>query len=244
MLSATDADDLCPSQDRPGRTQTWTGDALVDEGGNLMRRWAGLTIVATLVLTLLSGCSQIGGGGSSGDIYFGVSGPLTGPNAEYGQIWKKAFDIAVDEINAKGGIKGRKVQILFEDTQSDPKQSVVIAEKFVNDKRIVAEIGDFASPASMAASPIYERAGLVQYGFTNSHPDFTKGGNYMFSTAPNQADDAPFLAEYAVKDLGKKKLVLLHLNTDWGKTTADLFEARARELGATIVYRDAYLPEE
>ena len=208
-----------------------------------MRRWAGLTLVATLVLALVSGCSQVGGGGS-GDIYFGVSGPLTGPNAEYGQIWKKAFDIATEEINAKGGIKGRKVQILFEDTQSDPKQSVVVAEKFVNDKRIVAEIGDFASPASMAASPIYERGGLVQYGFTNSHPDFTKGGQYMFTTSPNQADDAPFLAQYAVQELGKKKLVLLHLNTDWGKTTADLFEARAKELGATIAYRDAYLPDE
>jgi branched-chain amino acid transport system substrate-binding protein len=208
-----------------------------------MRRWSALTILATLALVLVVGCTGASGG-NTGDIYFGVSGPLTGPNAEYGQIWKKAFDIATDEINAKGGIKGRKIQILFEDTQSDPKQSVVVAEKFVNDKRIVAEIGDFASPASMAASPTYQRAGLVQYGFTNSHPDFTKGGDYMFSTAPSQTDDAPFLAQYAVQDLGKKKLVLLHQNTDWGKTTADIFEARAKELGATIVYRDSYLPDD
>jgi branched-chain amino acid transport system substrate-binding protein len=209
-----------------------------------MRRWSGLPIVVALLLASVTGCSQFGGGSNSGDIYFGVSGPLTGPNAEYGQIWKKAFDIALDEINAKGGIKGRKVQILFEDTQSDPKQSVTVAEKFVNDKRIVAEIGDFSSPASMAASQIYERAGLVQFGFTNSHPDFTKGGSYMFSTAPNQTADAPFLANFAVNEIGKKKLVLLHQNTDWGKTTADLFEGKAKELGAQIVYRDAYLPDE
>src|SRR5688500_6285742 len=207
-----------------------------------MRRWSGLPIVVALLLAVVTGCSQVGGG--SGNIVFGVSGPLTGPNAEYGQIWKKAFDIAVEEVNAKGGIKGRKIEYQFEDTQSDPKQSVVVAEKFVNDKRIVAEIGDFSSPASMAASPIYERAGLVQFGFTNSHPDFTKGGNYMFSTAPNQTADAPFLANFAVNEIGKKKLVLLHQNTDWGKTTADLFEAKAKELGAQIVYRDAYLPDE
>src|SRR6266536_4592465 len=207
-----------------------------------MRRWSALTILVSMLLALATACTA--GGGNSGDIYFGVSGPLTGPNAEYGQIWKKAFDIALDEINAKGGIKGRKVQILFEDTQSDPKQSVPVAEKFVNDKRIVAEIGDFSSPASMAASSIYERNGLVQFGFTNSHPDFTKGGNYMFSTAPNQTADAPFLANFAVNEIGKKKLVLLHQNTDWGKTTADLFEGKAKELGATIVYRDAYLPDE
>src|SRR5687767_7013634 len=208
-----------------------------------MRRWSGLPIVIALLLAVVTGCSQMGGG-NSGNIVFGVSGPLTGPNAEYGQIWKKAFDIAVEEVNAKGGVKGRKIEYVFEDTQSDPKQSVVIAEKFVNDKRIVAELGDFASPASMAASPIYERAGLVQFGFTNSHPDFTKGGDFMFSTAPNQTDDAPFLANFTVNDLGKKKLALFHLNTDWGKTTTDLYEGRAKELGAQLVFRDAYLPDE
>jgi branched-chain amino acid transport system substrate-binding protein len=182
---------------------------------------------------------------ASGDpIVFGVGGPLTGDNAEYGRIWKQAIDLAVDEINGAGGVKGRKIQIVYEDTQSDPKQSVPVAQKFVADRRIVAEIGDFASPASMAASPIYERGGLVQYAFTSSHPDFTKGGQYMFTTAVSQKDDAPYLANFAVKDLGKKKLALLHLNTDWGKTTADLFEARAKELGAQIALRDAFLPTE
>jgi branched-chain amino acid transport system substrate-binding protein len=204
-------------------------------------RGFGLLVVASLLLVLASGCAQQQ---QSGDIYFGVSGPLTGDNAEYGRIWKKAMDLAVEEINGQGGIKGRKLQILFEDSQSDPKQSVTVAEKFANDKRIVAELGDFSSPASMAASPIYQRAGLLQFGFTNSHPDFTKGGDYMFSTAPNQRDDAPFLATYTIKDLGKKRIALLHLNTDWGKTTSDLYEARAKELGAEIVYRDAYLPTE
>jgi branched-chain amino acid transport system substrate-binding protein len=202
-------------------------------------RFFGVLTVASLLLVLAAGCTQ-----ASGDIFFGVSGPLTGNNAEYGQIWKKSFDIASEEINAAGGIKGRKLQILFEDSQSDPKQSVVVAEKFANDKRIVAEIGDFASPASMAASPIYQRTGLVQFGFTNSHPDFTKGGDFMFSTAPNQTDDAPFLASFTVNDLGKKKLALFHLNTDWGKTTTDLYEGRAKELGAQVVFRDAYLPDE
>ena len=203
-------------------------------------------LVLFVVLTLaVAGCGQLANvGGGGGDIWLGVGGPMTGDNAEYGRIWKKAIDLAVEEINAGGGIKGRKLQVDYQDTQSDPKQSVAVAQKFVEDKRIVAEIGDFASPASMAASPIYQRAGLVQYAFTSSHPDFTKGGDYMFSTAPSQKDDAPYLANFAVKDGGKKKLALLTLNTDWGKTTADLFEGRAKELGAQIVYRDSFLPTE
>src|SRR6187549_2212601 len=156
---------------------------------------------------------------SSEPIYLGVSGPLTGPNAQYGAQWKQGFDLALDEINGGGGIKGRPLAYVFEDTQSDPRQSVAVAQKFVADPKIVAELGDFASPASMAASPIYQRAGLVQFGFTNSHPDFTKGGDYMWSNSISQSDNAPILADYAIKDLGLKKLAVLHLNTDWGRTS-------------------------
>jgi hypothetical protein len=76
--------------------------------------------------------------------------------------------LALDELNGKGGINGRPFQYDFQDTQSDPKQSVVVAQKFVADSRIVAELADFSSTASMAASPIYQCAGLVQFGFSNS----------------------------------------------------------------------------
>src|SRR6476646_9102552 len=113
----------------------------------------------------------------------------TGPNAQYGAQWKMGFDLALDEINGGGGIKGRPLAYIFEDTQSDPRQSVAVAQKFVADPKIVAELGDFASPASMAASPIYQKAKLVQFGFTNSHPDFTKGGEFMFSLVLTQLQD-------------------------------------------------------
>lgn len=177
-------------------------------------------------------------------ILIGVSGPLTGQNAQYGAQWKKGFDLALDQINGSGGINGRPLQYIFEDTQADPKQAVAVAQKFVNDPRIVIELGDFASPASMAASPIYERAGLVQFGFTNSHPGFTKGGEYMWSNSISQADNAPILAEYAVTNLGLKRLAVLHLNTDWGRTSSDLFVAAVKERGGEVVAVEGYLPEE
>jgi branched-chain amino acid transport system substrate-binding protein len=177
-------------------------------------------------------------------IVIGVTGPLTGDNAEYGKQWRKGFDLALEEINANGGVKGRPLEYVFEDTQSDPKQTPPVAQKFVADSKIVAVIGDFSSPASMAASPIYQRAGLVQLGITNSHPDFTSTGNYIWSNTSNQRDDAPYLATLAVQELKKKRLAVLYLNTDWGKTTADLFISKAKELGAEIVAREAYLSNE
>src|SRR5882757_6910043 len=168
---------------------------------------------------------------TSEPILLGVSGPLTGPNAQYGTQWKQGFDLALDEILAAGGVNGRKLAYSFEDSQSDPRQSVAIAQKFVSDPRIVLELGDFSSPASMAASPIYQRAGLVQFGFTNSHPDFTKGGDFMWSTSVSQADEQPLLA-------------VLHLNTDWGRTSRDYFVNAAKEYGAEIAVTEGYIAEE
>jgi len=178
---------------------------------------------------------------SQEEVLIGVTGPLTGDSAEYGKIWRRGFDLALEEINAAGGVQGRPLNYVFEDTQSDPKQTPAVAQKFVSDPRIVAVIGDFSSPASMAASPIYQRAGLVQLGITNSHPDFTKTGDYIWSNSGSQEDDAPALAVLAVQDLGKKRLAVLHMNTDWGQTSADLFIEKAESLGAEIVLREAYL---
>ena len=177
-------------------------------------------------------------------ITMGVSGPLTGPNAQYGAQWKQGFDLALEEINTDGGIKGRPLTYVFEDTQSDPRQSVAVAQKFVANPKIVVELGDFASPASMAASPIYQRGKLVQFGFTNSHPDFTKGGDYMWSNSVSQADEQPLSAAFAVKRLGMKRIAVLHLNTDWGRTSKDIFVKAAKEDGAEIVATEGYMPDE
>jgi branched-chain amino acid transport system substrate-binding protein len=175
------------------------------------------------------------------ELVIGVSGPLTGPNAQYGSQWKASFDLAIELIAAAGG---PAVRYMFEDSQSDPRQSVTIAQKFVNDPSIVVEIGDFSSTASMAASPIYQRAKLVQFGMTNSHPDFTKGGDYMWSSSISQAEEQPNLADYAVNGLGLKKLAVLHLNTDWGTTAKNLFVKGAQDKGAEVVATEGFQPNE
>ena len=173
----------------------------------------------------------------------GVSGPLTGPNAQYGAQWKRGFDLALDEINGAGGVKGRPLAYTFEDSQSDPRQSVAVAQKFVGNPSIIIELGDFSSPASMAASPIYQRAKLVQFGFTNSHPDFTKGGTYMWSNSTDQAEEQPKLFDF-VAAVGLKRPAVLHLNTDWGRTAKDAFVKAADKAGVKPAAVEAYLPTE
>ena len=199
--------------------------------------------------TLLAGTAAAGAAAllrtrparADGAVTVGVSGPLTGPNAQYGVQWKASFDLAIEQVKADGG---PTLEYTFEDSQSDPRQSVAIAQKFVNDDRIVIEVGDFSSTASMAASPIYQRAKLVQFGQTNSHPDFTKGGDYMWSSSITQAEEQPNLADYAVNGLGLKKLAVLHLNTDWGTTAKNFFVKGAQDKGAEVVATEAFLPGE
>ncbi len=209
--------------------------------GGSRRGFLGLALSSLLALGV-AGAARAQATGEP--VLFGISGPLTGPAAQYGAQWKKGFDLALAEVNAKGGVNGRPLRYVFEDSQNDPRQAVAIAQKFVGDPKILVEVGDFASPTSMAATPIYQRGGLVQLGFTNSHPDFTKGGDYVWSNSPSQAEEAPLLADYAVKGLGLKRLAVLHLNTDWGRTSKDLFVKAAQDAGAQVVVAEGYLPDE
>ncbi|MBI1282606.1 MAG: ABC transporter substrate-binding protein [Anaerolineaceae bacterium] len=203
--------------------------------------------LSLLVIALLSvfGVATAQDATPSGDpIYIGVSGPLTGDLAQYGAQWKKGFDLALEEINGSGGVDGRPLEYIFEDSQSDPKQSVIVAQKFVDDERIVVELGDFSSTASMAASQIYTRGGLVQFGFTNSHPDFTKGSDYTWSTSVTQDQASPALADFAVTTLGLKKLAIFQIQNDWGKSTIQSFSKHVTDLGAEIVSTQPYLPDD
>lgn len=211
---------------------------------SVLREWQ-RWVVGAMGVVALAAAVQANAAPASGDpLYFGVSGPLTGQNAQYGAQWKAGFDLALEQINAGGGIHGRPLQYVFEDSQSDPRQAVAIAQKFVADRRVLIELGDFSSPASMAASPIYQRAGLVQFGFTNSHPEFTKGGDFIWSPSVSQADAQPLLADLAVKTEGLKRLAVLYLNTDWGRTSKDAFVTATKQRGAQVVATEGYQPDE
>lgn len=192
----------------------------------------------------LTGCSLVSSaseGTPTDTITFGVSAPKTGPLAEYGKYYDQGFQIALEEINAAGGIDGKKVSLVWEDSQSDPKQSVPIAQKFVADSSIIAELGDFSSGASMAATPVYQRAKLVQFGFTNSNPAFTAGGDRAWTTSITQDNYQRAYAKL-LKDYGKR-VAVLYQQTDWGRTSFDLFSKYAQEYGLTVVSSSAFNPE-
>ena len=137
---------------------------------NLRTRTLAAAAALTATALVAAGCASSSGGSTDADstepIVFGVSGPLTGNQAEYGENWQEGFAIALDEINGAGGINGREVQIDFQDSQGEASQATTIAQRFVSDDSVLAVMGDFSSATSMVASPIYQRAGLLQLGIT------------------------------------------------------------------------------
>lgn len=178
---------------------------------------------------------------AGGEVVIGVSAPLTGNYAEYGQLWKQAMDMAVEEINTQKVLGEQTLRLQYEDSQSDPKQSATIAKKLAGDNKVVAVIGDFSSSASLAGAPIYLSSKKVQLSPTASDPKFSLTGDYMFSIVGSQKAEAPFLAKHVVDDMGKKNIAVMYINNDWGSVTKDIFVQSAQEKGATIVEEQAFL---
>ena len=197
-------------------------------------------VLIPLLFALMLPLAAVPPAWSGEPIHIGLSAPLTGNFAEYGQNWQKAITLALEWINTSGGVNGRPIVIVAEDSKSDPKDSAAIAQKFTADRRIVAEIGDFSSTASMAAQPIYDQAGMVQLSPTTSHPKWAPGSVWSFGIVGTQAGEGPFMARYAVEKLGKKRIAVLHINNDWGIAAKDNFVQAAKELGAQILAIEAY----
>lgn len=193
------------------------------------------TALFALAIGVVTACGQTGSKTDSAqpkEIKFGLSAPLTGDRAQYGQSFSNSVKLAIEEYNAKN--PAVKVSLSEGDSKDDPKEAANIAQKFVDDKDIAAVIGDFSSTTSMAASPIYQRSGLVQLSPTSSHPDFTNAGDYIFRNVPTQKIDGAFIANFA-KELGFKKSATIYIQNDWGLSAKDNYENKFKEIGGEVV---------
>lgn len=199
--------------------------------------------LAGAVLMLLAGATAMSAMAAD-TVKIGLSAPLTGDWAEYGADFKRSCELVFDKVNAAGGVHGKQLVLVVEDSRGDPKEAVLIAEKFVADPEIIAEIGDFSSSCCMAAAPVYEGAQMVQLSPTSSHNDFTKKGEFMFRVVATQAQEGPFNARWAVNDLGKKKIATIYINNDWGVNANEYFVKAAKGLGAEILTEEGFVPGE
>ncbi len=140
-------------------------------------------------------------------IKLGTIFSITGPLGFIGTPQKEAFTAMIDDINAKGGVLGRPIELFYEDDKSVPTNAVIAATKLIKDKKVMAICGTSMSDAALAIAPLCEQEKIP---FINSGPAKMPFKKFIFSTGPGDVRGASHLLEYAVKDLGAKKIALLY----------------------------------
>lgn len=180
------------------------------------------------------------GSAKSDVIKVGVAVPLTGASAEDGNAIKNGVKLAAKEINAKGGINNKKVELVIEDDKGDPSEAATVANKLAQDKDVLAIVGHFNSSCTLAAAPIYNQTGVVSVSPGSSAAAVSKAGPYTFRVITTDAVQGASLMDWAVKDLGYKNIAVLYENTDYGSGLADVITKSASELKVNIVAKEAY----
>ncbi|KAM9863260.1 branched-chain amino acid ABC transporter substrate-binding protein [Leucobacter sp. BZR 635] len=207
------------------------------------KRLATLGAIAAAAALVLSGCSGglaggDGGGSSDGPIKLGMLAPFSGSEAAFGDYMKFGAQLAIDEINADGGVDGRDLELVTEDDGCDATQAVSAANKLVS-AGVHASVGGYCSGATLPTLPVFEAAGVpMVIPAANSTKLVGQGAFLINGTGTQQAAAAIAYAE----KLGSKNVVLIDDNTDYSVDLANSFEEQAGDLN--IVKRESVNPDE
>ena len=142
-------------------------------------------------------------------IKLGHYGSLTGKDGAFGAATRKGVLLAIDEINAKGGVLGRPLQYLVEDTQSKAGEAVTAVKKLISRDKVVAVIGANASATSLEAAPICQNAKIPMMAISSTNPRVTEVGDYIFRICFIDPFQGAVLAKFAATSLHAKRVALL-----------------------------------
>ncbi len=198
-----------------------------------MLRFAGF--VAVLAATALSM-----GAYAQDTIKIGLVNEATGPNAEAGVYTHNGAKLALEEINASGGVLGKKVELKLEDNQSTNPGTVLAFSKLFGEGGIVAVIGPIRSTQIQASSPTVAKAGIpTMIGGTD--PSLTKVNNrWVFRARPNDSYSSRVIADFGVNTLKKQKWAIIHSTDAFGSGGMNALTTALKALGVTPVLVQGY----
>lgn len=152
--------------------------------------------------------------------------------------------LAVEELNARGGIHGTPVELEVRDDRMNPTLAIKVAEEFRDRTDVVAVVGHLSSGASIAASEIYNHPekGLLSISPGATSPEMSTTGEWTFRVCPDDLQQGASLAEWAYHDLGYRRAVIIYANDAYGRGVRDAFAPEFERLGGTVLSVDPYLP--
>jgi branched-chain amino acid transport system substrate-binding protein len=229
-----------------------------------LRGWLGSKVlkvsVALLATLALGACDKMGaekkeggGGGTAagtgtgtakpetGTIKIGHFASMTGAQATFGISTDRAIRLAVEEKNAAGGIKGRKIEVVTIDDAGKQTEAATAVTRLINDNGVVAVLGEVASSLSLAGGPIAQKAGVPMISPSSTNPDVTDVGDYIFRVCFLDDFQGWVDAKFAKDNLKATKAAILYDQAQaYSSGLADYFEKAFKEMGGKIVTRQAY----
>jgi branched-chain amino acid transport system substrate-binding protein len=176
----------------------------------------------------------------TGTIRVGAIAPLTGPFAAYGEPVRDGMQLAVEEINAAGGIIGRRLELVLEDDAGDPKSAVNAFIKLATLSKVPVVVGPLSSGASMAVAPLAERYHVVELATLAGTIDLTHAGDYVFRIYPSSEVGSRYIAKIAVERFKAKRIAILYPNNAFGVSSRRFVTEVAKRAGAEIVDVETY----
>ena len=219
------------------------------------------TLVLSMAMVLAWGLLVPGGGTAQQKVAkIGLSLPLTGADADSADAIRKGAEMAIEEVNHKGGGSGYRFEAVVYDSatpaagQYDPAQAATNYKKFIADSLVVAAVGPVMSGEGKAISPILSEADMATVTPSSTNPDITdpqfkeqyrpRGKPVYFRNATTDAYQGPNMANHAYHNLQVRKVYVLDDGGAFGVGIADSFQRRAKELGMTLLGRDQLNPKE
>lgn len=166
-------------------------------------------------------------------IKIGFHVPLTGFAAADGKSALNGAELAVEQVNAAGGVNGRKLELVVQDDQAKPEQALPLANKYIGDGLKIVVSGSYSGP-TRAAAGVFQQARIPYISAYAIHPDITRAGNYVFRTSFMGEVQGRAAGKLIGDILKKKKVTLVTVNNDFGQSLSAGFKEVAPKFGVQI----------
>ena len=192
-----------------------------------------------VLVSLSAGCSK---GGADGDVLtVGAFFSLSGVDSAFGNDSREGIEMATDEINATGGIKGKKVRVLMEDDKSNNQETSNKVRQLIDRDKVIAILGEVASARSLAGGLVANNKHIPMISPSSTNVEVTQGREYVFRVCFTDDYQGKSAANFVVDKLGKKKIAILYVAQDtYSSGLSSSFRDAATKLGATIVAEKGY----
>ena len=209
-------------------------------------------LIGVFVIGFITGIAM--SAAAADTIGLGLCAPMSGGAASWGKKSEVGTKFAIERINARGGVvpKGKDKAMMLElievaDDKNDPREGASIAQRFIDNDKILIMIGPLTSSVALAQAPIMNKHGLTQFAIGATAPAYTDAGPYSFRLVPTDAFQGRYMAKWANAQGKWKTYAVIYVNDDYGRGLAEVFQTGLKEIGVSednVVASEAYSPND